>query len=110
MEAKELTSQHRIEILEDVLQKLESGYTVGGLCAKINDSAFELFEILDKANKIIPTLTLENANKVTKVKDDAFDNAGEGTFWWNYYDFYDFESRIKFVKWMIEMEKSFLNK
>lgn len=86
----------------DVLKKLESGDTHGGLCNKIKHSAFELFQIQENANKIIPILTLENARKVTEVKDYAV----KGGHWWNYnFDNYDFENRIKFVQWMIEQER-----
>lgn len=105
MKAKsiELTPLQRIEILEDVLRKLESGDTDGGLCYKITVSTFEIFEICEfKAKNIIPLFTLENARKVTEVKD----NAVKVGHWWNYdYEGYDFENRIKFVKWMIEQEK-----
>jgi len=101
MEAKELTPQHRIEILEDVLKKLESGDTGGGLCVKIEDSAFKLFRILnDKAKNIIPIFTFENAKRVTEVMAGS----KKGDYWWNYCDFYDFENRIKMVKWMINEE------
>ena len=75
MEAKELTPLQRIEILEDVLKKLENGDRFGGLCYKIESSAFELFQIQiqenTKANEIIPNFTFENARKVTDVKDNA---------------------------------------
>ena len=102
MNATELTPLQRIEILEDVLKKLKSRDDGGGLCVKITVSAFELFEIFDfKANNIIPLLTLENARKVTDVKY----NADERAFWWDYFENYDFENRIKFVKWMIEQER-----
>lgn len=107
MKAKDLTPQQRIEILEDVLKKLESGYTDGGLCVKIKDSAFELFDISDfgiPSQNIIPILTLENARKVTDVASWA----SEGGYWWNCIEDYDFENRIKFVKWMINKEKEFL--
>lgn len=107
MKATELTPHQRIEILEDVLRKLESGDTDGGLCCKIDDSAYKLFKLWEiSVKKIIPIFTLENAKRVTDVKDDA----AEGAFWWDYYENYDFPSRIKFVKWMIEKEKSLLNK
>lgn len=106
MEAKELTTQQRIMILEDVLQKLESGDTDGGLCIKIRFSAFELFQVWDKSKNIIPIFTFENAIKVTEVME----RARKDLFWWNYFDNYDFTNRIKFVNWMIEMEKSLLNK
>jgi hypothetical protein len=106
METKELTTRHRIEILEDVLQKLESGDTDGGLCLKIIDSAYRLFKIWDYANKIIPILTLENAKKVADVRDGAV----KGIYWWETFFYYDFENRIKFVNWMIEQEKALLNK
>ena len=103
MESKDLTPHQRIEILKDVLQKLESGDTDGGLCYKITVSANELFELWEISVKnIIPILTLENARKVTEVKDYAV----KGGHWWNYnYDNYDFENRIKFVQWMIEQER-----
>ena len=104
MKAKELTSQHRIMILEDVLRKLESGDKVGGLCLKIRNSAFEFFQIQDYANKIIPLLTLENARKVTDMVDSMY----EGIYWWRKFSSYDFKNRIKFVKWMINEEKEFL--
>lgn len=104
MKVKELTPLQRIEILEDVLRKLESGDTKGGLCYKIIHSAFKLFRISDDAYKIIPLFTLENVRKITEVVDISVERG----YWWNYYDNYDFESRIKFVKWMIEQEKSFL--
>jgi len=110
MKVKELTSQHRIMILEDVLKQLESGDTVGGLCFKIEHSAFELFRVWDNANKIIPIFTLENAKKVTEVNDDVFEDAYEDGYWWKKIFSYDFENRIKMVKWMIEQEKSLLNK
>ena len=72
MNATELTPHQRIEILEDVLKKLESGDTDGGLCAKITVSANELFELCEiTVKKIIPLLTLENARKVTEVKYSA---------------------------------------
>lgn len=106
MKAKELTTQQRIEILEDVLKKLESGDADGGLCYKIENSAYELLRVWDHDNKIIPLLTLENARKVTEVKAGAH----KKIYWWNYFENYDFENRIKFVNWMIEMEKSLLNK
>lgn len=102
MNATELTPHQRIEILEDVLRKLEGGDGLGGLCYKIGDSAFELFKNEDYANKIIPLFTFENAKKVTEIKDDA---AAERPFWWNYYENYDFENRIKFVEWMIQQER-----
>ncbi len=107
MKTQELTTQHRIEILEDVLQKLESGDKVGGLCLKITASAFELFDIWEiQSNKIIPLFTLENAKRVTEVRAGATEGiAGEGSYWWKCFLGYDFENRIKFVKWMIEMEK-----
>lgn len=106
MKAKDLTSQQRIEILEDVLQKLESGDTDGGLCLKIEISAYRLFRVLDKAKNIIPLLTLENANKVTEINAGAI----EVGYWWDpFFENYDFENRIKFVKWMIEMEKLTIN-
>lgn len=97
MKAKDLTPLQRIEILEDVLRKLESGDARGGLCLKIENSAYELLRVWDEAKKITPFLTLENAKRVTNVKD----NAGEGTHWWQRYCDYDFENRIEFVKWMI---------
>lgn len=107
MKAKDLTPQQRIEILEDVLKKLEDLDDGGGLCVKIQNSAFELFRILDyEANEIIPLFTFENAKKVTEVKDGA----NKEYYWWHHFYFYDFESRIKFVKWMIEQEKALLNK
>lgn len=106
MEAKELTPLQRIEILEDVLQKLEGGDADGGLCIKIKRSAFELLRVWDKEKNIIPLLTLKNAKRVTDVKVGAT----EGGFWWKKFFPYDFENRIKFVKWMIEQEKSLLNK
>lgn len=106
MKAKDLTPLQRIMILEDVLKKLESGDAEYGLCTKIENSAYKLFKIWAKANKIIPIFTLENAKKVTKVASYA----SEGGYWWDYSDSYDLENRIKFVKWMIEMEKSLLNK
>jgi len=109
MKAEELTPQQRIEILEDVLRKLESGDSFGGLCYKITASAFELFKILDDPNKIIPIFTLENAERVTEVRAGATEGiAGEGSYWWKCFLGYDFENRIKMVKWMIEQEKSFL--
>lgn len=99
MKATELTPLQRIEILEDVLRKLESRYTRGGLCAKIEYSAYKLFRVWDYAKNVIPLLTLENARKVTEV---TFINS----FWWKYnFENYDFENRIKFVKWMIEQER-----
>lgn len=101
MKAKDLTPIQRIEILEDVLRKLENGDARCGVCLKIENSAYELLRVWDEANKIIPFLTLENAKKVTNVKD----NAGEGTHWWQRYFDYDFENRIKFVNWLIEQEK-----
>lgn len=106
MKAKDLTTQQRIEILEDVLKKLESGDKVGGLCLEIQNYSFKLFQIQDCAENIIPIFTLENAKKVTEIKDDA----AERSFWWNFFENYDFENRIKFVNWMIEQEKSLLNK
>lgn len=107
MKATELTPHKRIEILEDVLRKLESGDTDGGLCVKIENSAYELLRILDEPKNIIPIFTLKNAKMVTDVKAGA----KEHRYWWDYYDFfYDFPNRIKFVKWMIEQEKSLLNK
>lgn len=105
MKATELTTQHRIEILEDVLKKLESGERCGGLCYKIINSAFELFRISDDTNKIIPLFTLNNAEKVTEVVDISI----EEDYWWGKYFCYDFENRIKFVKWMIEQEKLTIN-
>lgn len=106
MKAKELTPLQRIMILEDVLRKLESGDRFGGLCFKIEDSADKLFELYEFESKnIIPLFTLKNAKKVTEVKAYA---ASEKDFWWDYYENYDFENRIKFVKWMIEQEKEFL--
>ncbi len=108
MKAKKLTPLQRIEILEDVLKKLESGDTEYGLCDKITRSTFELFDISDiweiPSQNIIPILTLENARKVTEV----IDGATEGGYWWYSFYNYDFENRIKFVKWMIEQEKEFL--
>ena len=104
MKTKDLTSQQRIKILEDVLKKLESGDREGGLCCKIQNSALELFKIMDYANKIIPLLTLKNAKKVTEVSDRTH----KDFYWWDYYGFYDFENRIKFVKWMINEEKELL--
>lgn len=104
MRAKELTTQQRIMILEDVLRKLKSGNTFGGLCAKINDSAYELFEIFDKANKIIPTFTLKNAKRIT----DVIAGATEDGYWWYALNNYDFKNRIKMVKWMIKQEKELL--
>ena len=102
MESKDLTPLQRIEILEDVLRKLESGDTKGGLCYKIANSGYELLRVQDYANKIIPLFTFKNAKKVTEVKAVV----NKGGHWWNYdYDNYDFENRIKFVKWMIEQEK-----
>lgn len=101
MEAKDLTPLQRIKILEDVLKKLESGDEKGGLCYKITHSAFELFKILDYDYKTIPLFTLENARKVT----DVIYFADEVTYWWRTFFYYDFENRIKFVKWMIEQEK-----
>lgn len=106
MKTKELTTRHRIIILEDVLKKLENFNINGGLCSKIENSAFKLFKIFDKANEIIPIFTFENAKKVTELEDRAH----KEFYWWSYVDHYDFENRIKFVKWMIEMEKSLLNK
>jgi len=106
MKSKDLTPQQRIEILEDVLKKLESGDMRGGLCFQIQHSGYKLFEIWDFANEIIPLFTLENAKSVTEVRAGATEGiAGEGNFWWKYFFGYDFENRIKFVKWMIEMEK-----
>lgn len=104
MKAKDLTPLQRIEILEDVLKKLESLEIGGGLCYKIQNSAFELFSILDEAKNIIPIFTFENAKKVTEVKDVA----DEGGYWWYIFENYDFENRIKFVNWMIEQEKELL--
>lgn len=104
MKATELTPHQRIEILEDVLRKLESGDTEGGLCCKIQSSAYELLLVWDKANKIIPIFTLKNAKRVTDVKAGAT----EGGYWWNKIFPYDFENRIKMVKWMINEEKEFL--
>lgn len=101
MKATELTPLQRIEILEDVLKKLESGYDEYGLCTKIEDSAFELLQVWDKAKNIIPLLTFKNAKRVTDVKAGAT----EGDYWWYALNNYDFENRIKFVKWMIEQEK-----
>lgn len=106
MKATKLTTRHRIMILEDALKKLESGDTDGGLCVRIHDSAFELFRILDEAKNIIPIFTLKNAKRVTEVRAGAT----EGGYWWYPFENYDFENRIKFVKWMIKMEKSLLNK
>jgi len=106
MKAKDLTTRHRIMILEDVLRKLESGDANDGLCIKIKNSAYELLRVLDSANKIIPLFTLENARKVTDVRAGAT----ECGYWWYPFENYDFENRIKFVKWMIEIEKSLLNK
>ena len=103
MNATELTPHQRIEILEDVLKKLKSGDPDGGLCVKIENSAFELFRVCDYAKNIIPIFTFENARKVTEIEEVA----KKVYFWWDY-GFYDFENRIKFVKWMIEQEKSFL--
>ena len=104
MNATELTPLQRIEILEDVLQKLESRDDGGGLCVKIENSAFELFRVCDKAKNIIPLLTLENARKVTEVEERVH----KEYFWWDYGFIYDFENRIKFVNWMINKEKEFL--
>lgn len=102
MNATELTPHQRIEILEDILKKLESGDTYGGLCYKITVSANELFEICEiSVKKIIPLFTLKNAKKVTEVKYRAV----ECGHWWEKFDFYDFENRIKFVKWLIEQER-----
>lgn len=100
MKVEDLTTQHRIMILEDVLKKLESGDPEGGLCYKIKRSAFELFQIQENtdANEIIPILTLENAERVTEVAPWA----AEGGYWWKSYYF---ENRITFVQWMIEQEK-----
>ena len=67
MKATELTPLQRIEILEDVLKKLESRDDGGGLCVKIENSAIELFRILDKAKNIISNFTFENARKVRRV-------------------------------------------
>lgn len=106
MKAKELTPHQRIEILEDVLKKLKSGDTDGGICYKIKRSVYELFGIFDDANEIIPTFTIKNAKIVTEV----IAGATEGGYWWYPFEPYDFENRIKFVKWMIEQEKSLLNK
>ena len=100
MNTTELTPHQRIKILEDVLKKLKSRDDGGGLCVKIENSAFELFRVLGKAKNIIPNFTFENARKVTEVTDIA----EEEYFWWEY-GFYDFENRIKFVKWMIEQER-----
>lgn len=102
MKATELTTQQRIEILEDVLKQLESGDRFGGLCYKIINSAFKLFKIAYAASEIIPLLTLENAKRVTEVTPFA----SEGGYWWNSYYF---ENRITFVKWMIEQEKLTIN-
>lgn len=104
IKATELTPHQRIEILEDVLQKLESCDTDGGLCCKIEDSALELLRVWDKAKNIIPLLTIENARKVTEVNESS-DEWGYWGYWWKYLDNYDFENRIKFVNWMIEQEK-----
>ena len=104
IKATELTTRHRIMILEDVLQKLESGDTEGGLCTKIEDSAFYLLRVWDEAKNIIPVFTLENAKKITDVKMGAYDR----TYWWEVIFWYDFKNRIKFVKWMINKEKEFL--
>jgi hypothetical protein len=101
IKATELTTHQRIEILEDVLRKLESGETEGGLCYKIENSAFDIFRVWDYANKIIPIFTLKNAKRVTEVKVGAT----EGGYWWYPFENYDFENRIKFVKWMINEEK-----
>lgn len=105
MKAKDLTPRHRIVILEDVLKKLESGDTEYGLCDNITRSTFKLFHISDiweiPSKNIIPILTLENASKVTEVASWA----SEGGHWWDYSDSYDFKSRIKFVKWMINEYK-----
>ncbi len=97
MKTKDLTSQQRIEILEDVLKKLESGNSFGGLCKKIKGSAYELFGIFDDPDKIIPLLTLENAKKVTAVGAGA----NKDYFCWSYGENHDFKNRIKFVNWMI---------
>ena len=104
MKTKDLTPHQRIMILEDVLKKLESLEIGGGLCYKIQNSAFELFSILDEAKNIIPIFTFENAKKVT----DVVYRAHKEFYWWSYVDNYDLQNRIKFVKWMIEQEKSFL--
>lgn len=106
MKASDLTPHQRIEILEDVLRKLESGDNVGGLCAKITYSAYDFFKILAYQNNIIPTFTLKNAKRITDVRAGAT----EGDYWWYALNNYDFKNRIKFVKWMIEQEKSLLNK
>ena len=102
METKELTTRHRIEILEDVLKKLENFDINGGLCLKIENSAFELFRILDKAKNIIPIFTFENAGKVTELEERAH----KEFYWWAYVNHYDLLNRIKFVNWMINEEKS----
>jgi len=106
MKAEELTPHQRIEILEDVLKNLESGDKVGGLCVKIENSAFKLRHVWGYAENIISLFTLENARKITDVRAGAT----VGGYWWHKFEHYDFENRIKFVKWMIEMEKSLLNK
>lgn len=104
MKAKKLTSQQRIEILEDVLKKLEDWDINGGLCRKIKGSAYELFGIFDDAENIIPLFTFENARKVTELVYRAH----KEFYWWNYVENYDLQNRIKFVKWMINEEKEFL--
>jgi hypothetical protein len=106
MKAKELTPHQRIEILEDVLKKLEDLDDRGGLCVKIKNSAFKLLRIVDKAKNIIPIFTFENAKKVT----DVVDIYGKCGYWWEKISSYDFENRIKFVNWMIAQEKALLNK
>lgn len=101
MKAKDLTPNQRIEILEDVLQKLERGNIYSGLCVKIKNSAFKLFHILDEAKNIIPLFTFKNAKKVTEVRAVATEDG----YWWYPFENYDFENRIKFVEWMIEQER-----
>ena len=54
MKAKDLTTRHRIMILEDVLKKLESGDTGGGLCVKIKNSALNYFEFWIPQTKLSP--------------------------------------------------------
>ena len=101
MKTTDLTPQQRIEILEDVLKKLESGNENGGLCGKIKGSAYELFGIFDDAENIIPIFTFENAKMITFVKAGA----KKEMFWWYTFEYYDFKNRIKFVNWMINEYK-----